>query len=174
MATVDELLSKLVNLEIEAVHARQRQAAAEQALTAAQQQIQQLSSGGGLSRSSSENESHQHAHAGEAEVVDRTTLGVNDMAVYPQGVRMRRAPQDVFDLATQKGSGPITSYRHVRRVANVEHSVALRVGDDAERSSRWRSCGTHWRVFEQRFGSSCCWSRNWGSVSNTEQCCSRC
>ena len=53
MATVDELLSKLVNLEIEAVHARQRQAAAEQALTAAQQQIHQLSSGGGTSRSSS-------------------------------------------------------------------------------------------------------------------------
>ena len=72
MAAIEELLSRLVNLEVEAVQARQRQTAAEQELTAAQQQIHQLSSGGGTSRSSSVTrviKSHQYAHAGEAEVV---------------------------------------------------------------------------------------------------------
>ena len=45
MATVEELLSRLVNLENEAVQARQRQASAEQgAGAAAQQRIAQLSS----------------------------------------------------------------------------------------------------------------------------------
>ena len=46
MSTTEELLSRLVNLESEAVQARQRQGSAEQALAAAQQRIQQLSSGG--------------------------------------------------------------------------------------------------------------------------------
>ena len=45
MATVEELLTRLVNLENEAVQARQRQASAEQALAVAQQRIAQLSSG---------------------------------------------------------------------------------------------------------------------------------
>ena len=45
MATVEELHMRLVNLEKEAVQARQRQASAEQALAVAQQRIEQLSSG---------------------------------------------------------------------------------------------------------------------------------
>ena len=46
MSTTEELLARLVNLENKAVQARQRQGSAEQALVAAQQRIQQLSSGG--------------------------------------------------------------------------------------------------------------------------------
>ena len=46
MSTTEELLARLVNLENEAVQARQRQGSAKQALAAAQQRIQQLSSGG--------------------------------------------------------------------------------------------------------------------------------
>ena len=53
MTTVEELLMRLVNLEAEAVQARQRDGAVEQALTAAQQRIQQMSSGGGASSFSS-------------------------------------------------------------------------------------------------------------------------
>ena len=34
---------------------------------------------------------------------------MNDIAVYLLGVRMRRARQDVFDLATQRGPRPITN-----------------------------------------------------------------
>ena len=49
MATVEELLTRLVNLENEAVQARQRQASAEQALAVAQQRIAQLSSGTAVS-----------------------------------------------------------------------------------------------------------------------------
>ena len=45
MATVEELHTILVNLENEAVQARQRQASAEQALAVAQQRVAQLSSG---------------------------------------------------------------------------------------------------------------------------------
>ena len=47
MTTTDELLVRLVNLETEAVQARERQRSAEHALAAAQQRIQQLSSGDG-------------------------------------------------------------------------------------------------------------------------------
>ena len=46
MSTTEELLARLVNLENEAVQARQRQGSAEQALAAAHQGIQQLSAGG--------------------------------------------------------------------------------------------------------------------------------
>ena len=46
MSTTEELLARLVNIKNEAVQARQRQGSAEQALAAAQQRIQQLSSGG--------------------------------------------------------------------------------------------------------------------------------
>ena len=46
MSTTEELLARLVNLENEAVQARQRQNSAEPALTAAHQRIHQLSSGG--------------------------------------------------------------------------------------------------------------------------------
>ena len=45
-STIEKLLARLVNLENEAVQARQRQGSAEQALAAAQQRIQQLSTGG--------------------------------------------------------------------------------------------------------------------------------
>ena len=46
LSTAEELPARLVNLENEAVQARQRQGSAEQALAAAQQRIQQLSSVG--------------------------------------------------------------------------------------------------------------------------------
>ena len=62
MTTTDELLARLVNLENEAVQARQRQNSAEHALAAAQQRIQQLSSGDGATRTS-------------AGVIDTRTLG---------------------------------------------------------------------------------------------------
>ena len=47
MTTTDELLARLVNLETEAVQTSQRLNSAEHALAAAQQRIQQLSSGDG-------------------------------------------------------------------------------------------------------------------------------
>ena len=62
MTTTDELLARLVNLENEAVQARQRQSTAEHALAAAQQRIQQLSSGDGATSTS-------------ARVIDTRTLG---------------------------------------------------------------------------------------------------
>ena len=62
MTTTDELLARFVNLEKEAVQARQRQSSAELALAAAQQRIQQLSSGDG-------------ATSTPAGVIDTRTLG---------------------------------------------------------------------------------------------------
>ena len=50
MSTTEELLARLVNLEDEAVQARQRQSSAKHTLAAAQQRIQQLSSGEGATR----------------------------------------------------------------------------------------------------------------------------
>ena len=63
MSTTEELPATLVNLEIEAVQARQRQGSAEQALAAAAQLIQQLSSSRGS------------APAPSTGVIDTRTLG---------------------------------------------------------------------------------------------------
>ena len=53
MTTVEELLSRLVQLENEVVQTQQRQAGAEKLLIAAEKQIHQLSSAGSASSSSS-------------------------------------------------------------------------------------------------------------------------
>ena len=106
MATVEELLTRLVNLESEAVQARQRQASAEQALAVAQQRIAQLSSGTDVSTT-------------PPGVIDTRTLGKPKSfsgqtsewttwqftfkafacAVHPK-------MKEVFDLATRKGADP--------------------------------------------------------------------
>ena len=84
MSTTEELLARLVNLESEAVQARQRQGSAEQALAAAQQRIQQLSSGG--SALTPVNWSHRHAHTGQAEDVHWSASGMDNLAIHVQGV----------------------------------------------------------------------------------------
>ena len=106
---VEELLTRLVNLENEAVQARQRQASAEQALAAAQQRIAQLSSGTDVSTT-------------PPGVIDTRTLGKPKSfsgqtsewttwqftfkafacAVHPK-------MKEVFDLATQKGVDPVNA-----------------------------------------------------------------
>ena len=107
MSTTEELLARLVNLEDEAVQARQRQGSAEQALAAAQQRIQQLSSGGS-------------APSPSTGVIDTRTLGKpKTFTGQPSEwttwqftfkafacathARMR----DVFELVTRKGSDPV-------------------------------------------------------------------
>ena len=105
MATVEELLTRLVNLENEAEQARQRQASAEQAM--AQQRFAQLSSGTDVSTTG---------------VIDRRTLGKPKSflgqtsewttwqftfkafacAVHPK-------MKEVFDLATRKGADPVNA-----------------------------------------------------------------
>ena len=62
MTTTDELLARLIILENEAVQARQGQNSAEHALAAAQQRIQQLTSGDGATSTS-------------AGLIDTRTLG---------------------------------------------------------------------------------------------------
>ena len=104
MTSTDELLSRLVILENEAVQARQRQGSAEQALAATQQRVQQLSSGSGPPTTA-------------AEVIDTRILGKPKSftgqtsewtgwfftfkafvcAAHPK-------MKDVFDLATRKGA----------------------------------------------------------------------
>ena len=97
MTTTDELLARLVNLENEAVQARQRRSSAEHALAAAQQRIQQVSSGDGATGTS-------------AGVIDTRTLGkpksftgqtaewTNNMAIHVQGIRVRSASEDEGSL----------------------------------------------------------------------------
>ena len=109
MTTTDELLARLVNLENEAVQARQRQGSAEQALAAAQQRIQQLSSG-------------SNAPTPSTGVIDTRTLGKPKTitgqtsewttwqftcmafacAVHPK-------MNEVFDLAARKGADPVVN-----------------------------------------------------------------
>ena len=104
MSTTEELLARLANLENEAVQARERQGSAEQALAAAQQRNQQLSSGGG-------------APTPSTGVIDTRTLGKpKTFTGQPADwqftfkafacathARMR----EVFELATRKGSDPV-------------------------------------------------------------------
>ena len=107
MSTTEELLARLVNLENEALQARQRQGSAEQALAAAQQCIQRLSSGGS-------------ALTPSTGVIDTRTLGkpktfTGQPAAWTTWqftfkafacathARMR----DVFESATRKGSDPV-------------------------------------------------------------------
>ena len=105
MATVEELLTRLVNLENEA--ARQRQASAEQALAVAQQRIAQLFSGTDVPTT-------------PPGVIDTRTLGKpKSLSVqtsfwttwqftfkaFPCAAHARM--RDVFELATRKGSDPV-------------------------------------------------------------------
>ena len=107
MSTTEELLARLVNLENVVVQARQRQGSAQQALAAAQQRSQQLSSGG-------------IAPSPSTGVIGTRTLGKpKTFTGQPSEwttwqftfkafacathARMR----DVFELATRKGSDPV-------------------------------------------------------------------
>ena len=83
MSTTEELLARLVNLENEAVQARQRQGSAEQALAAAQQRIQQLSSGGSAPTPST---GVIDAHTGQAEDFHWSASGMDNLVIHVQGV----------------------------------------------------------------------------------------
>ena len=128
MSTTEELLARLVNLENEAMQARQRQGSAEQALAAAQQRTQQLSSGGS-------------APTPSTGVIDTSTLGTGQPAEWTTWqftfkafacathARMR----DVFELATRKGSDLVINSDMT--VELQSYTVVLHAGDDAQRPS---------------------------------------
>ena len=107
MSTTEELLARLVNLENEAVQARQRQGSAELALAAAQQRIRQLSSGGS-------------APSPSTGVIDTRTLGKPktftgqpaewttwQFAFKAFACATHARMRDVFELTTRKGSDPV-------------------------------------------------------------------
>ena len=107
MSTTEELLARLVNLENEAVQARQRQGSAEQALAAAQQRIQQLSSGGSAPTQSTgviETRTLGKPKTFTGQPAERTTWQLTFKAfACATHARMR----DVFELAIRKGSDPV-------------------------------------------------------------------
>ena len=109
MTTTDELLARLVNLENEALQARQRHNSAEHALAAAQQRIQQLSSA-------------DNATSTSAGVIDTRTLGkpksfTGQTAEWTTWLFTFKAfacaayakMKEVFDLATRKGSKAVVN-----------------------------------------------------------------
>ena len=109
MTTTDELLARLVNLESEAVQARQRQNSAEQALAAAQQRIQQLFSGNGSSTTS--------AGVIDTRTLDKPKSFTGQTSEWTRWQFMFKAfacavhpkMKDVFDLATRKGADLVVS-----------------------------------------------------------------
>ena len=107
MSTTEELLARLVNLENEAVQARQRQGSAEQALAAAQQRIQQLSSGGSVPTPSTgviDTRTLGKPKTFDGQPAEWTTWQFTFKAfACATHARMR----DVFELATRKGSDPV-------------------------------------------------------------------
>ena len=174
MSTTEKLLAILVNLENEAVQARQRQGSAEQALATAQQRVWQLSSGGSASTPSTG-------------VIDTHTLGKPKTFIgqpsewttwqvtfkafaCPTHARMR----DVFELATRKFSDPVINSDNDGRAAIIVHTVVLHAGDDAQRPSS-RDCSELFqKELVQKCGGSCSGRRNLALVSGTKQCCNRC
>ena len=109
METVEELLTRLVNLENEAVQARQRQASAEQALAVAQQRMAQLSSGTDVSTT-------------PPRVIDTRTLGkpksfsgqtsewtTSQFTFMAFACAVHPKMKEVFDLATRKAAVPVNA-----------------------------------------------------------------
>ena len=96
MATVEELLTRLVNLENEAVQARQRQASAEQALAVAQRRVAQLSLGTDVGKPKS--------FSGQTSewTTWQFTFKAFACAVHPK-------MKEVFDLARRKGADPVNA-----------------------------------------------------------------
>ena len=108
MTTTDELLARLVNLENDAVQARQRQSSAEHALAADQQRTQQLSSGDGT----------PSAPAG---VIDTRSLGrpksftgqtmewtTSQFTFKAFACAAHPRMKEVFDFARRKGRDPVS------------------------------------------------------------------
>ena len=110
MATVEELLTRLVNRENEAVQARQRTG---------------LSGTGAGSCSTvfcavilrnrcvhHATWSHRHAHSWEAEVVLGSDVRMDNMAIHVQGrfaCAVHPNMKEVFDLTTWKGADPVNA-----------------------------------------------------------------
>ena len=135
MSTTDELPARLVNLENEAVQARQRQGSAEQVLAAAQQRIQQLSS-----RSS--------AATTSAGVIDTRTLGEpKSFTGQPSewttwqftfkafACAAHPGMKEVFDLATRKGPDPLVNSDMMPKLQSLStqlyYILAMMVSDQA-------------------------------------------
>ena len=109
MTTVEELLTRLVNLENEAVQARQRQSSAEQALAAAQQRIAQLSSGTDVSTTppgviDTRTLEKPKSFSGQSSEWTswQFTFKAFACAVHPK-------MKEVFELATRKGADPVNA-----------------------------------------------------------------
>ena len=135
MSTTEELLARLVNLKNEAVQVRQRQGSAEQALAAAQQRIQQLSSGGS-------------APTVTIGVIDTRTLGKpKTFTGQPSewttwqftfkafACATHSRMRDVFELATRKGSDPVVNSDMTAELQSLStqlyHMLLMMLSDQA-------------------------------------------
>ena len=156
MATVEALLTRLVNLENEAVQARQRQASAEQALAVAQQRIAQLSSGTDVSTT-------PPAHSWEAEVVLGSDVRMDNLAIHVQGNRVCSASEDErsFRLGNAERRWSGQCKWHHGRVAVTEHTVVLYAGDYAERSSSGDCSELSWRYWCRSVAQVALGTRTW-------------
>ena len=104
MTTTDELLARLINLESEAVQARQRQSSAEQALAVAQQSIQQFSSGSSAPTTSAgviDTRTHGKPKSVTGQTAEWTTWQFTFKAF---ACAAHPKMKEVFDLSTRKGA----------------------------------------------------------------------
>ena len=106
---VKSLLARSVNLENEAVQARQRQGSAEKGVGSGQPTYPAVV----LRKQCTHHVSwsHRHAHTGQAEDVHRSASGMDNLAIHVQGFACATHPRvrDVFKSATRKGSDPVTN-----------------------------------------------------------------
>ena len=173
MATSEELLARLVNLESEAVQARQRQSSAEQALAAAQQRIQPLFSGTGASTTA-------------PGVIDKRTLGkpksftcqTSEWTTWQFTFKLfacvaHLKMKEVFDLATRKGADPLVNSDMTVEVQSLStklyYMLMMMLSDQSQENVRSSPEGVGADVWRKLL-----WSMNLVLGSDTEQCCNRC
>ena len=96
MTTTDELLARLVNLESEAVQARQRQSSAKHAVGSSPTTYPTVI----LMRRCNQHvsRSDRHTHSWQTEVVRWSNSRMDNMAILVQGIRVRSASEDEGSL----------------------------------------------------------------------------
>ena len=96
MTTTDELLARVVNLETEAVQARQRQGSAETDVGSGPTTYPAV-----ILRKQCTHHvswSHRHAHSWQAEVVHGSDIGMENLAIHVQGICVHSASEDEGNL----------------------------------------------------------------------------
>ena len=161
-----------MNLETEAVQARQRQNSAEHVLAAPQQRIHQLSSGDGATSTSAAviDSTLGKPKSFTGQIAEWTTLLFTFKAF---ACAAQPKMKEVFGLATRKGSEAVVKSDMTAELQSLStqlyYMLVMMLSDQALESVRNSPEGNM-----QKCGASCFANASRVLVSDTERCCSPC